>query len=304
MGPANLLALSTLVLWLSVLPAVHGASYIFTNFDIPGATSTSVSGINDRGHIVGGYTDNLGAHGFIFDGKTVTTIDFPESLGTGASAINNKGHIVGSFTGGDSRSHGFLYKHHQFTVIDAPFPDAGDTLLGGINNRGQIIGESLFINAPTAELSNERGFLFEDQEFQIIPITRPQGINNRGEIVGLNPGVEDGLIYSDGVLTPVSFPGAMETTLLGNNNKGDIVGTYRVSGEDLIHGFVYSKGIFNMLDVPFTDVTHSFPVSLNNKGVIVGVYFIVAEGGIETVRSFLATPKKEARPKRQLEAQN
>jgi probable HAF family extracellular repeat protein len=214
MRRTNLLVMLTLVLSLSVFPAVHGASYIFSNFDIPGAISTRASGINDRGDIVGEYTDARGAHGFIFDGKTVTSIDFPQSRGTGVSAINNKGHVVGNFTDGDFRSHGFLYKRRQFTVVDAPYPGAGDTLLSGISNRGQIVGESLFINAPTPELSNERGFLYEDQEFQIIPITRPQGINNHGEIVGLNTGVEEGLIYSDGILTPLSFPDAMVTTLL------------------------------------------------------------------------------------------
>ena len=170
------LAFLTFSFWLFALPRADAASYSFTNFDIPGAFSTRISGINDRGDVVGNYEDRLGFHGFIFDGKAVITIDFPESLGTSASAISNKGEVVGSFTDSDFRSHGFIYDRGQFTVIDAPFADAGDTLLGGINNRGQIVGESLFIDAPTAELSNEQGFLYDDQQFQVIPITRPTGI--------------------------------------------------------------------------------------------------------------------------------
>ena len=293
MRPANSLALLTLVFWLLVLPAGRAASYDFTAFDVPGASSTRVSGINNRGDIVGQYQDQSGSHGFLFDGETLTAIDVPEALGTVASAINNRAHVVGSFTDSNFRVHGFLYRRGRFTVIDAPFPDAGDTLLGGINNRGQIVGESLFLNAPTAELSNERGFLFEDQEFEPIPITRPSGINNRGQIVG------DHFVFDDGVLTPISVPGAMGTSVLGINNKGDVVGTYQVSGEDRrIHGFVYANGVFSTLDAPFSDVTYTFPVSINNKGEIVGTYFTVGDGGIETVHGFLASPTKNERRSR------
>jgi uncharacterized membrane protein len=287
MRRTNRLALLTLAFWLSILSAVHAAAYNITTFDVPGASSTRLGGINNRSDIVGAYTDDREIlHGFLFNGKKLTTIDFPESFGTGASGINDKGQIVGSFTDRENfRSHGFLLDHQQFTVIDAPFPDAGDTLLSGINNRGQIIGESLFINAPPG-LENEKGFLFEDQEFQVIPITRPAGINNRGEIVG-----GQGLLNTKGVLTPVLFPGAVGTSPLGINGRGDIVGNYQVSDDPITHGFVYSKGVFSTLDVP--DATNTFPVSINNKGEIVGVYFTTDDAGRDVVHGFLATPTKK-----------
>jgi probable HAF family extracellular repeat protein len=282
MRRANLLALLTLAFWLSVLSVVHAASYNFTTVDVPGAFETRILGINDRGDIVGGYRDHLGGHGFLFDGEKLTTIDFPESQGTEARGINNKGQIVGFFGGQDLRSHGFLYDHQQFTVIDAPFPDAGDTVPGGINDRGQIVGRSLMFNAPPG-LENERGFLFEDQEFQVIPIARPSGINNRGEIVGDNV-----VLFANGVLTQVLFPGALGTTVLGINDSGVIVGNYQVGG-DITHGYVYLNGVFSTLDVPFPNVTDTFPVGINNKGEIVGVYF---ESDV-SAHGFVATPTKE-----------
>ena len=306
----------TLVFWLTVVPAVHAAAYVFTHIDVPSASATTASAINNRGDIVGHFTDNSGTHGFVFDGKAFTAIDVPEAFGTRASAINNKGQIVGDFADSNNLFHGFLYDpprrrtkpagQPQFTVIDAsflvaPHPDehlVADTLLGGINNRGQIVGESLFLSAPTAELSNETGFLYENEEFKPIPITRPVGINDRGEIVGVTPGAEVGLIYRKGVLTPVSFPGAFETTVLGINNKGDVVGTYQIAGEGIIHGFIYENRVFSTVDVPFDGVYATFPTSLNNKGQIVGVYFTIGEGEVDVVRSFLASPKKKAPAKK------
>ena len=57
----------------------------FTTIDVPGATATSASKINDRGQIVGGYSDAGGtSHGFLLDNGVLTTIDVPGAADTGA----------------------------------------------------------------------------------------------------------------------------------------------------------------------------------------------------------------------------
>jgi hypothetical protein len=78
----------------------------FTAIDHPDATSevtgggTVLYGLNDRGRIVGQYSDSS-CHGFLLDGDIFTTIDNPDALfATGAADINDRGQIVGFYDGG------------------------------------------------------------------------------------------------------------------------------------------------------------------------------------------------------------
>jgi len=116
----------------------------FAIFDVPGASTTTPSGINDGGQVVGSTfsTDSLipqpGQHGFLRDSDgNFFTIDVPGARGTGAGGINNAGQIVGGYvdsTGG----HGFLDIGGSFTTVDAP--GAVSTTATDINDAGQIVG--------------------------------------------------------------------------------------------------------------------------------------------------------------------
>ena len=67
-------------------------------FEIDGA-GTNLYGLNDRGQIVGQYS-NSSCHGFLLNGDTFTTIDHPDALfATGAADVNNRGQIVGFYDG-------------------------------------------------------------------------------------------------------------------------------------------------------------------------------------------------------------
>ena len=61
--------------------ALHGFTLrngVFTPFDPPGSTFTTVNFINPRGDIVGAYVDAGGvSHGFVLSGGTYTTVDYP-----------------------------------------------------------------------------------------------------------------------------------------------------------------------------------------------------------------------------------
>src|SRR5262245_49887943 len=97
-----------------------------TTIDVPGATLTVASKINDRGQIVGYYSDvestlRVGGplHGFLFDKGMLTRIDFPGALSTLVLGINNRGQIVGAYCD-EAIGHGFLLQKDAFTTIDAP----------------------------------------------------------------------------------------------------------------------------------------------------------------------------------------
>ena len=99
------------------------------------------------------------------------------------------------------------------------------------------------------------------------------GVNDHGEIVGYvpNSSSNSGYVYSNGVYTAFSVPGATSTFPTGVNNAGDIAGTYRVgtSGIGLL-GFLYSDGAYTTLNVPGSLYTDAWGV--NGKDQITGDY--------------------------------
>src|SRR5215467_3143185 len=72
--------------------------------------SSGVFGVNNRGEIVGDYTDARGTHGFLDTRGTFQTIDVPGFEGrTFTRGIDQKGDIVGSIREeGTGHSHGYL----------------------------------------------------------------------------------------------------------------------------------------------------------------------------------------------------
>src|SRR5207249_1001532 len=118
-----LLALFALSFLTGVLLASQQATvYTFTRIDVPfSALGAAPLAINDRGQIIGVYSDSTGDHGFLCDTGVFTTIDvaFSGAFATTAFGINNRGQIVGRYL--DSCCvHGFVYDGGLFTTIDVP----------------------------------------------------------------------------------------------------------------------------------------------------------------------------------------
>src|SRR5438105_13104187 len=73
-------------------------AYHYTQFDVPGATSTEGNGINIRNVIAGSFTDSSGAnHGYILQNGHFTTVDFPNAAVTSVLGINDHGDVVGAY---------------------------------------------------------------------------------------------------------------------------------------------------------------------------------------------------------------
>jgi probable HAF family extracellular repeat protein len=90
--------------------------------------------------------------------------------------------------------------------------------------------------------------------------------------------LSSGLLASQGAsytFIAFDFPGLTgNTRASGVNDRGHIVGTYfccgGVPGQE--HGFLYDRGEFTTIDVPFPGVLHTEANGINNRGQIVGVY--------------------------------
>ena len=100
---------------------LRDASGAFTTIDVPSATLTAITAVNDRGGMVGVYVDAEGTrHAFLLDDGVVTTIDAPAATGvTLPLGINNDGQIVGGYLDHFTRR-GFLLSNGTFTTFAAP----------------------------------------------------------------------------------------------------------------------------------------------------------------------------------------
>src|SRR5262249_52774262 len=59
----------------------------------------------------------------------------------------------------------------------------------------------------------------------------------------IRPGVMHGFLLNQGQFTILNFPGATATQAFGLNNQRQVGGSYTDSA-GLIHGFIWTKGVF------------------------------------------------------------
>ena len=249
----------------------------FTSFDIPGATSYFVAGINDEGLVAGSWSAADGSEiGFIRapDGRISTPIVHPDdnTRTTVLRAVNDEGVIAGFY--GANVSNGFLLTEGKFRTVD--FPGAVATALRGINNLGDLSGTYSVVDLN----ADEFGF--------IIPFRGPAisfklpdpsgtgivvgGINDLRQLVGYYTDATSTLVgflrQPSGQFVSVIVPGALSTQVFGINDCGIVVGFYADSST--AHGFYGRPGNLHSFDLPGAAAT--FAQGINNEGRIVGRY--------------------------------
>jgi len=241
-----------------------------TTLMVPGSLSTAILGINDRGDMVGYFTNTseecvIEQHGFIWSRRgQIRILDYPdwtgfcgtEALWTVPFAINNAGTVAGalwSVLDGQPFG-GFLYQDGAFTEMNPSEDGSGCfTCAGvlGISNRGATVGAAFRV---LEQIPQWVAFMKWRPEENLFTRTQDDtwatGINDRGDVVGygiygagfLVSHVGRGEAWADGVevdvdLVPVQYPGAVGTFPFGVNNRGVVVGAYR-SSDGALHGFV------------------------------------------------------------------
>jgi hypothetical protein len=249
----------------------------FTAFDISGAVSYFVAGINDEGFVAGSWFAGDGSDvGFIRspEGRISTPIADPNDNSgvTILRAINDEGVIAGFY--GANVSSGFLLTEGEFRPVD--FPGAAATALRGINNFGDLSGTYSVVDLD----ADEFGFIIPRRSRPIsFELPNPGatgivvgGINDLRQLVGYYTDATSMLVgflrQPSGQFVSVIVPGAVSTQVFGINDCGIVVGVY--GDGSTAHGFYGRPGNLHSFDLPGAAAT--FAQGINNEGRIVGRY--------------------------------
>jgi len=172
----------------------------FVTYDVPGAASTAVRSINNRGDLAGTY---------------YLTPD-PNDAGIGFIAT----------AGGD------LIK------FAPPDPTTNGFNIGGLNDRRTAVGFAVTASGNSGILRKPDGS-FVNVEYPGAAVTHLFSINDCGIFVGwwAQGGVAHGLYGRSNQLNSFDLAGASDVRSEGINNKGQIAGQW-VDANGAVHGFV------------------------------------------------------------------
>jgi probable HAF family extracellular repeat protein len=210
----------------------------YTTLDYPGSSETIITGINDKGEMVG-YAD-FRIPFALTHGVFTRLPNGPGASSTFPFGVNSFGQIVGSYTPSSFKTNGYLYRNGLYITVNAP--SAYATYVAGVNNFSQSVGYYR-LQFSFGELS----FLLQNN--QLIPLSGPtgatsvmaNGINDLGTVVGSfadQAQETHAFVESGGQYVAFDDPNAASYTQAnGITNLGEIVGYY-YDANFVTHGFL------------------------------------------------------------------
>jgi len=211
----------------------------FRMVDYPGATSTSLGQVSNRGVAIAVYGDGVAQHTVTYSVESRTWTALPDIPGYSRNdgyGINEAGVAVGNaFSSTATVAWIWDPTTRSYYFFTVPGADANSTSPSGLNDKGQIAGYY-----STEMGSVYHGFIKEYATFTTVDMpgtidTYPDGINNNGVIQGQifanTSYVAQGFIgTSGGAFEAVNYPGPWMTALVGISDRGDVCGAYSPIG--------------------------------------------------------------------------
>jgi hypothetical protein len=171
-----------------------------TTIDVPGALTSAAWRINNRGQVVGVYSDVdrqvplRFLRAYIYEDGRFTRVDAPDVSNTTLADINDRGQSIGqAFDSADQRnSHYTFLRERDGTFTKLPdVPGAVQTIHLEINNRGQTAATAAFVSADGTFVTL-RAFRYGDGEPTRIAVpgavsTFATAINDRGTLSATTP---------------------------------------------------------------------------------------------------------------------
>jgi probable HAF family extracellular repeat protein len=281
------------VLGLGVLLAASSAAaraeYVFTLFEVPGATFTDVRGINNSGQVVGYASGTGDNYAFIYSGGSFIKPTGPAGYsGFSFGGINDSGVAVGSanvLATGPGPTSGLIYSGGTMTTVNRPgwdqtwFRAIGPTgLITGYSSNIDDVSYSAFTYNPTSGIFTNLTPRGTTPSWLDIA----QGINAAGQIVGstrlAGPGTyptTSGFLYNPTTDSYELFQvGGLPTRARGINDTGLITGFVDLTPTRSV-AYVANSGGYQLLDptsIGGRTVTNIYGQGINNLGQVVGLF--------------------------------
>ena len=293
-GAVALVTSSLLFLPVPATATVPVRTFHFTNYRVPHALQTWLTGINDAGTIVGWFFDQQdNTHGFALSHDRLTQIDDPSGTNTQVFGINSSGAVVGAYVTScleEICSEGFVYHGGRFTDVGPPTyrnlddpDDAPDSVANAINDLGDVVGFG------GDGFGSAFGFIKRDHKYETVKVP---GAND-SIIVGIN---KTGLatvnwatnttfqasLYDGSQLTTIDVPGAKESFAGGISDNGDIVLSWGSVEGGYLHGALLARGLYFRFNDP-SGRNDTIPLAVNDYRTIVGAY---SPGGTHDIHVF------------------
>jgi probable HAF family extracellular repeat protein len=265
-----------------------------------GPQASWVTGLDDRGDVVGAYTAASGTRGYVWRGGAFTDLGVLNSGNyTYATSVNDSGEVVG-YSGDFAASTGVqAFAWHDGTMTEL-------ANLGGNSFASQINDSGLIDGAAATASGQSYAVLWRDGKLTELPglggtYSGPVAMNQAGQVAGYSAtasGGEDAVLWTDGEITdlgpgqvialndlgevlvqvsPVTGPAYLYLWDRGTridlpagvtaddlNDQGQVVGTYTPAGAATQDGFVWQRGTL-------TDLGTENPVAINDRGQILAV---------------------------------
>lgn len=271
--------------WIVLLASLQSgpaaaAAYAYAALQVPGATGTRVTSINDAGVVAGMYEDARGRTvAFTYANGVYATFSVPGATTTEVWGLSDTGFKSGRYSVGGAESY-YVETAVGIMTLQAP---ANIIAAYDVNSAGQVVGSYLEGGARYGFVALN-GVVTRLDAPGATSITA-RSINDAGEVAGdyYRLGTQRAFLWRDGVFTDLPVPGA--TQALGLSDTGTVVG-YGAGGA----AFSYSaaSGV-SLLQPGGTSVS---PLAVNSAGVVAGFQQVVV-GGVSRTVGFLATPVPE-----------
>ena len=278
---------------------IRRANGTFEPFDYPGVASTSISEINNHGHLVGETRSDLTSfgliRGFVHTNGVSAEIHFPGATLSRAYGINDAGDIVGQYQLADAVSRPFLLRSGVYSQI-VPTNAPGGLASGiafSINDNGDVLGtyRDLANVSKTWVMRSDGTF-----EYPTLPGTG-RVVNNAGQIAGSFVDVTNANATTPFVATPfvpvnfvvhrIALTNSASAGASKINHQGKITGT--VDGTDGIsRGYLFDTVSQQEVErAGFGSSTFTEWGGINSAGTLAGYYADPADPTFNTYRAFV-----------------
>ena len=162
----------------------------------------------------------------------------------------------------------------SYSFFNFPYPYTNGSYANGINDYGNVVGKSVDASGFDWGFIRYADGTWKEYMAPNASDTWFNARNNAGVTVGTyrdkNTAIHHGLVYYNGKITVVDYPGWPWTELTGINKYGTIVGWAMDYNYNTI-GFQLSGGTFTTLSFPGASWTT--PYGIANDGAITGDYW-------------------------------